>query len=413
MSIDEFWLAIALISSMTGLLVLFGVRRYRHAINPLFQFAIFDIGVLTLLSAVVANELNDGQEVGLTSVLYLAIVYIVGFFLVFLPPRFYLPRQLFNRFLYVVGKNAGSMGYSGLNQLFLITFVLGLFILLMQGSGAGVLWLTDSRLAYQSYRAGVGFIYVMVQWALLVSLLYYLWTQKPQLAGLFVGVCLYSFVAYFTGSKANFLSGFILVGVYYNFFVKRIPTVLILSAPFVALGAFLMLLLLQGSYGDVLSAISYFRDYAETTGQFLLRFDEFELQWGYGALSDLWFYVPRALYPDKPFEYGIVLIHKVLFPGAAEVGATPGVLPWALAYLDFGVVGVFFSGVFAGFIRRGAYESFLANQRNIFAFVLMIQLSLMPVFAYATLPLIIIIGILLVLFIRKRIVFVSAVRTKI
>jgi hypothetical protein len=182
------------------------------------------------------------------------------------------------------------------------------------------------------------------------------------------------------------------------------PAVLVLSAPFVALIAFLMLLFLQGSYVDVWSGISYFKDYAETTGQFLLRFDEFDLQWGYGSLSDFWFYVPRALYPEKPFEYGLTLIHKVLFPGSAELGSTPGVLPWALAYLDFGVVGVFFSGVFAGFIRRGAYESFLANQRSILAFVLMIQLSLMPVFAYATLPLIVIIGVLLVIFMRKKVV---------
>jgi oligosaccharide repeat unit polymerase len=406
MPFESFWIAVILTGALGALLILFGMRRYSYAINPLFQFAIFDIGVLSLLSAIVANSLNDGQGGGLTATLHLVIIYLSGFFLVFLPRRFSLPSRLFDRLQYVAGKNVGSTGYSGISQWLLITLAFALFILLMWTSGAGVLWLTESRLAYQSYRAGSGFIYVMVQWALLVSLLYYLWTRKPQLAGLIMGICLYTCAAYFTGSKANIFSGFVVASIYYNFFVRRIRAMLVLFAPVAVLCAFITLLLLQGSYDEVFLAISYFRDYAETTGQFLERFDEFGLQWGYGTLSDFWFYVPRALYPDKPFEYGILLINKVLFPGAAEQGATPGVLPWALAYLDFGVVGVFISGVFTGFIRRGAYELFLSNRESVLAFVLMIQLSLMPVFAYATLPLILIIGIVLSLFFRKKIVFV-------
>lgn len=225
--------------------------------------------------------------------------------------------------------------------------------------------------------------------------------------GVVFGVVIYSCAAYFTGSKANILAALVLTGVYYNFFVQRISAPVILAAPFLVLVAFLGLLVLFGSFSDMWIALGYFQDYARTTGMFLQSFDEFELQWGYGLLSDLWFYVPRALYPDKPYEYGAGLIHKVLFPGAAEQGHTPGILPWALGYLDFGAVGVFFAGFFAGFVRRGAYESFLANKSNVFAFVLMIHLSLFPVFAYANLPMIIVIGGGLALFMRKRIVFFS------
>ena len=407
---DEFYLLMVIVSSLSAFLVLFGIRRYHYIINPLFIFALFDIGLLTLVSAVVVNSLSEGADLGLTAVLSLAVVYLVGFFLIFLPRRFYFPRLLFEGLLTMVGKKSGTEGYGGVSQWLLIMVALSLFFLLMKSSGAGVLWLTDPGLAYLSYRAGSGFIYVMVQWALLASLIYYVWNRKPRLAGFLGVVCLYSLAAYFTGSKANVLAGFVMAGVYYYFFIKKIPTMLILLAPFVGLGSFLILLILQGSYNDVFSAMLYFRDYAQTTGQFLMRFNEFGYHWGYGLLSDLWFYVPRALYADKPYEYGIVLIHKVLFSGAAAQGHTPGVLPWALAYLDFGVVGVFFSGMINGVIRRGAYESFLSNRGSVLAFVLMIQLSLLPVFAYATLPLIIIIGVLLALFMRNKIVFISSAR---
>ena len=405
----EFCTAISLISLMAVLLTLFGIQKYNHAINPLFQFAIFDIGVLTILSAVVANVLNE-EKIDLVPVLYLSIVYTTGFFSVFLPRRLALPRQLFNSLIILVGSDRENIKYSWIRQCILIVTAVGLYIALMWSSGAGLLWITDPRLAYQVYRAGVGYIYVMVQWSFLLSILYYLWTKKPKLTGLILSLSVYMVLAYFTGSKSNFLSGLVLVGIYYNFKIKKIPKSLIFISPFVVLLIFLTLLLLQGSFDDLVSAIRYFRDYTETTGLFLSRIEEFELQWGYGMFSDFWFYVPRALYPEKPFEYGVTLIHKVLFPGYAELGSTPGVLPWTLAYLDFGVVGVFFSGVFSGFIRRGAYESFLANQSSILAFVLMIQLSLIPVFAYATLPLIIIIGNLLVIFMRKKIVFISSSR---
>lgn len=403
MTLEMFWFAAILIGIFAIFLIIFGSRRYSYAINPLFQFAIFDIGVLTILSAVVANVLNEG-EIVLAPVLYLSIVYTTGFFLIFLPRRFALPRRLFNSLINLVGSDRENIKYSWIRQCILIATALGLYILLMWSSGAGSLWLTDPRLAYQIYRVGVGYIYVMVQWSFLLSLLYYLWTKKPKLTGLIFSLCIYSLLAYFTGSKSNILSGLVLVGIYYNFKINKIPNFLIFISPFVMLTLFLTLLLLQDSFGDLVAAVSYFRDYTETTGLFLSRIDEFEPLWGYGLLSDLWFYVPRSLFPQKPFEYGIVLIHQILFPGAAEMGATPGMLPWAIGYLDFRIVGVFFSGLFTGFIRRGAYESFLSHRRSIFAFILMIQLSLMPIYAYATVPLICIIGIFFSLFCYKKIV---------
>lgn len=209
----EFFLLVIFVACLAALLVLFGIRRYHYAINPLFIFAFFDIGLLTVLSGAVAYGLSDGMELGLTTVLYLSMVYILGFFLIFLPRRFYFPCLLFNGLLAVVGKTRGSAGYGGVSQWLLIMIALVLFYFLMISSGAGLLWLTDPRLAYLSYRAGSGYIYLMVQWVLLATLIYYIWTRKPRLTGLLWVVCLYSLAAYFTGSKSNMLAGIIVAGV--------------------------------------------------------------------------------------------------------------------------------------------------------------------------------------------------------
>jgi hypothetical protein len=137
--------------------------------------------------------------------------------------------------------------------------------------------------------------------------------------------------------------------------------------------------------GNPLEAFSsYFKEYFDTTAQFLWRFDEFGYRYGGAAVSDLWFYVPRGLFPDKPYEYGLTLIHQVLFPGMAETGNTPGILPWATAYLDFGVIGVFVSGILGGLWQRAAFEYFLKHRHSFFAFLLMMQFALFPPLPFAT-----------------------------
>lgn len=376
-----FWLLFSITCGISCFLGLWGIKRYNYVINPLMVFAIFDVGVLTLLSVTVTSVLDVAQNAGLSAVLYMTIIYIIGFAAVFLPRHFQAPRQLFDAFVGFVGKSECPDKFGSFNQLFVILVSIALFILLARTSGAGMLWVTSPRVAYQGYREGVGYFFLLLQWTLLGTLAYYIMTKRPRLTGLVISVFLYVLAAYFTGSKNNILAGLIISGAYYNFFIKKLSGTQIFVALIGILASFWYLLISQGSYTDIVSAISYFRDYAYTTAQFLMRFDEFKLQWGHGFISDFWFYVPRALYPGKPFEYGVLLIHETLYPGAAELGHTPGVLPWALSYLDFGAVGVFIAGVLTGFVRRGAYESFLNNRTNSLAFLLMVQFSIVSVFS--------------------------------
>ena len=150
----------------------------------------------------------------------------------------------------------------------------------------------------------------------------------------------------------------------------------------------------------------YFADYVRTAVLFIDQFDQ-KYKWGSVTLSELWFYVPRALYESKPYEYGLTYIHEALFPGMAELGHTPGVLPWITAYLDFWVVGVFAFGLISGMVRRGVFEAYIYDKSNPLGFILMVQVSIYPVFIYATILITLILASMLALAILRPVRFSS------
>lgn len=202
------------------------------------------------------------------------------------------------------------------------------------------------------------------------------------------------------GSKNNILTLLVIGVVYYNFCVKRISLFGFIVLVFLMVLAVLSLLLVQGAYPSLLEGTLYFRDYFDTTAQVISRFDEFGFHYGRGWLSSLWFYVPRGLYPDKPYEYGVTLFHRVLFPGRSAKGHTPGLLTWSLAYLDFGVFGVFVNGLLVGIWQRMAYEYFLKHKEKFFAFVLMMQFSIWSIWTFAPLVFLIILSVGQSIFLR-------------
>jgi hypothetical protein len=133
----------------------------------------------------------------------------------------------------------------------------------------------------------------------------------------------------------------------------------------------------QGDFSFIDSGL-YFSEYSLTTAMYLS--DEFlPLGLGQYSISSLWYFVPRSLYPDKPFEYGVLNIHKVLFPAAAAKGNTPGISQWMLAYIDFGRVGVFMFGVLLTSFSRFIYNLFENNKDSVFLFVIMIHVCIFKV----------------------------------
>ena len=71
-----------------------------------------------------------------------------------------------------------------------------------------------------------------------------------------------------------------------------------------------MQLVISGLYDNVAAAGAYFVDYFYFAAYFLSRIDEIGHRFGEGWFTSFWFYVPQAVFLDKPFEYGLTLIHQ-------------------------------------------------------------------------------------------------------
>jgi hypothetical protein len=383
---------------------LYGMKRYRTPLNPLTIFAITQIGLFTILSGIVAISMTptiaytpaDIVETILISVVYLGATV--------LPYLFHgsLLSKWFGKGLSLFGLSSGAIAirFNSIKFALLLAGAAGAFVALALFGGGGILWLTNTREAYISYRAGAGPFFALTQWLLTFAMLYYIWTTKPRALKLLLILFFFCAAMYPLGSKNNILTLLVIGVAYYNFYVKRISLLGFIVLVFLMVLAVLSLLLVQGAYPSLLEGVLYFRDYFDTTAQFISRFDEFGFRYGQGWLSSLWFYVPRGLYPDKPYEYGFTLFHQVLFPGAAAKGHTPGLLTWSLAYLDFGVFGVFVYGLLVGIWQRMAYEYFLKHRHKFFAFVLAMQFSIWPIWTFAPLVFIIILSVGQSIFLR-------------
>ena len=370
-----------------------GLLRYRTLLNPLTISTVTDTGFTTLLPGVFAYQflmLGKYSETDMAKTAAISGIYLFGIMLPYLSRGSGLARVA-ERLLRVLGLGSARIGrrFSLVKFGLLIAAGLLTFLALAVAGGGGRMWLTDPRLAYLYHRTGAGQFWLLTAWFQITAFLYYLWARRPGGLHLTVLVGVFAVAAFYLGSKAIILTVGVIAVVYYHFMVRPLGTLKIIAMGLAGIGSFVALLLIQGSFTDLISIASYFENF-QVTAEFIGRFDEFGFQYGKGWLSSFWFYVPRALYPEKPLEYGPILIQKVLLPGAYEGGYAPGFLNWSLSYLDFGWLGVFVAGVLKGTVERAAYEQFLRNRNSLFAFALMMQLSMWGVFAFASISIVVI-----------------------
>jgi hypothetical protein len=375
------------------LVMAIGLLRYRTLLNPLTISTVTDTGLTTLLPGVFAYHfltLGKYSEADMVKTAALSGVYLVGIMLPYLSRGSGMAR-IADRLLGITGLNSPRIGrrFSVVKFGLLVAGGLLTFVALAVAGGGGRLWITEPRLAYLHYRSGAGQFWLLAAWFQSTAFLYYLWARRPRILELLALVGVFGVGALYLGSKAIILTVGVIAIVYYHFMVRPLGTLKIILSGIAGAGAFLWLLLFQGSYTDLIGIASYFENF-QITAEFIGRFPEFGFQYGKGWLSSFWFYVPRALYPAKPLEYGPILIQKVLLPGAYEGGYAPGFLNWSLSYLDFGWLGVLGAGVLKGTVERAAYEQFLRNKNSLFAFAIMMQLSLWGVFAFASISIVVI-----------------------
>ena len=386
------------------LLAAVGWWRYDGPLNPLTIFAIDQGLVFTVFSGVVALFVDPFQQIQPDAAVQTALVSAVylGGVLVAFVSRVPLAHRAYASLLGLLYLRSShyARGFRRSRVLTLLVAAAAAMVGLAVLGGGGLLWLTNSRTAYQFYRSGAGPFFSAYEWCLSFALLYVLWSRRPRMIGTMAIVFCFAILMFLSGSKGFVLLTLIIGVGYYHFLVRRIPTAALVTLfPVLAIGA-LGLQLLQGTSGDLLGTVLYFRDYFAFSSEFLARFGEFQHTYGATSFSELWAIVPRAIVPSKPYVYGVIRILDVLSPGFAEEGHTAGILPWTSAYLDLGVLGVFVVGFLTGLLRRVAFEHFLAHRSSFFAFSLMVHFSLREIWLFLPLPLVFGLAVLQATFLR-------------
>lgn len=357
-------------------------------LNPLAASVVLTIGVFTVISylAVLAMlEPEAAIAASFGSVLQISTVYLLSIYTGYASASNPVRKLMYGFLSAFTSARTRRQAPKLLCPALMLTALFA-YAALMVSSGAGVLWLTDTRTAYQLSRSGSGQWWLMFQWLLMAAFFTLLFARpykQLSLRRLTLYTLLFAMLLYFSGSKAAVLS-VLLVGVLYmHYFVRRIPPAKAAVFALLLIVFFLAQLVFAGIYETFVEAAAYFVDYFYFGAEFLTRINEVGHRFGEGWLSSLWFYVPRSVYPGKPYEYGLLLIHQTLFPGLAEEGTTPGIVVWALSYLDFGIIGVIAEGFLIGSFQRAVYLRF-ERQKSLAMFMLLVSACYIPVLAYAT-----------------------------
>ncbi len=232
-----------------------------------------------------------------------------------------------------------KINYIPLSILFFFLFLVTFYLLATKEFGL-INWLLNPREGYQLYRLGSG-----QYWALSVTFLSlsfsFLMLRQSTFFFRIVFFLIYAYFAFLLGSKGLLIEYFIfLMLILWLFKDKYINKIIIIGTPIIITGL-LYNFYVSVSEFNIDSLASYF-SYYTNSGMYLKEYLDNKIQLYYGKifLSDFWSLVPRSIYPNKPFAYGIVLINEYFFPGAAEQTNTPAFGGPIAYFADFGIFGV-------------------------------------------------------------------------
>ena len=165
--------------------------------------------------------------------------------------------------------------------------------------------------------------------------------------GIYFIIMFFVALSYFFGSKGTMLSFAVFGLIVLWFYRARGFYMALFVAPMIIFP--LMIYNLSQAYGDLglASIFSYF-DYYSNSAMFYKAYDLGQLDFFWGEIfgSQAWSFVPRFIYPDKPFVYGFLHVNEFFFPGAAELTHTPAFGGPTEYYADFGLPGVILFAIF-------------------------------------------------------------------
>lgn len=175
MSVElSFWV----LGILAFLVALYGIKRYRTPLNPLTVFAATQIGLFTILSGIVAINMTPTIAYTPADIVETILISVVYLCATALPYLFHgsLLSKWFGKGLFLFGLSSGAIAirFNSIKFALLLAGAAGAFVALAIFGGGGMLWLTNTREAYISYRAGAGPFFALTQWLLTFAMLYYI-----------------------------------------------------------------------------------------------------------------------------------------------------------------------------------------------------------------------------------------------
>jgi hypothetical protein len=387
----DFYILFFVFSVVFALGLSIGYKKYKSFINPIsfhFAFIFFLINILSIVSTLqlrideqgFAYDVDFALEhlinVGWISI-FSELFFIVPFIVLGKKSSKAIGDRFFPRFLtaYVSVKPYWA------HVCILFIFVIVCFSALAYSSQTPYVWIFDPRTAYLYHRVGAGHFYILTIYFLLFCFIVGLFLIRKRTFLIFAWTTIFAALSIWTGKKAVTICFPLITVLYYHFYIRAISTRVSVILAMFAIGAVMLLVAGFGGHFDAEAVLAYFH-YADVTALMLARFDEFGFYLGKVFLTSFWVLVPRALYPDKPFEYGDSLIHAVLFPGIAETGHTSGYLMWSGLYLDFGLLGVAVGALISGLFVKIIFEYFLYRCRSLIVFMAMVHFCFWPIWFF-------------------------------
>lgn len=229
---------------------------------------------------------------------------------------------------------------------FFIFLGISTFILLAELTGGLYDWLSNVRISYIEKRSGYGSIYALS--INFISLSYFFYGLASKSVKSFTRQTIIFFILIFVyGSKGLFLTffTFYLINIWrmgYSFSFFRTVTGLFFVAIFMISN-----LILGSSTAELVQIINYFDMFINASIFYNDRLlNNLPLYDGLIWSTSFWEYVPRGLYPEKPYVYGILHVVEEYYPGGPASGNTPMFSGEVTKYADYGILGVIFLSFF-------------------------------------------------------------------
>lgn len=210
-------------------------------------------------------------------------------------------------------------------------------------------FLTNPRQIYTLTRTGYGTEFFLSSFAVYLALIMLLFsgTRRRGLKALFVIVAIVLLGLH--GSKGQVLN-FLLIGLYFAVFVRQARFSFARMAAVVSVVSAVILVLFYITFSgavrdDLLGAIAGYSDYTRNA---MLVMDDGTLPLQDGRLTleeAAYSLVPRALFPNKPKDFGALWLAERYFPTRFEGDAGAPAFGIGVGYADFGLFSIVYYAV--------------------------------------------------------------------